>query len=143
MGAVVIVVVAPCCNQMAGMAQVWEQVLVQAFVPQAAVEAFDQAILHQLARRDVAPFHLAILLPFQHGVRRLLCTFVADPHSGEAPHLGDPVQFAATRCPDSEASTTVARHSRLKSSITQRMRNLRPSESASDTKSSDQRWFGP
>ena len=48
----------------------------------------------------------------------------------------------ATRCPNSEVSTTVAWHSRLKSSITQRMRNRRPSDSASDRKSSDHRRFG-
>jgi transposase InsO family protein len=35
----------------------------------------------------------------------------------------------------------VARHSRLKSSTTHRMRKRRPSLSVSDTKSSDQRWL--
>ena len=72
MRAAVIVVVAPCRNQMAGMAQVWEQVLVQAFIPQAAIEAFHEAVLHRLAWRDVMPFHTAIFLPFEHGVRRQL-----------------------------------------------------------------------
>lgn len=41
MGAVMVVVVAPCRNQMAGMAQGWEQVLVQALVPEAAVDGED------------------------------------------------------------------------------------------------------
>ena len=49
----------------------------------------------------------------------------------------------ATRLPDSEVSATRPRHSRVKSSTTVRMRNRRPSVSASLTKSSDQRWFGP
>ena len=57
--AVVIVVVAPCRIQMAGMAQVREKVLVQALVPQAAIEAFHEAVLNGLARRDVVPFYLA------------------------------------------------------------------------------------
>src|SRR6266576_495092 len=47
----------------------------------------------------------------------------------------------ATRMPERELSTTSARHSRLKSSTTVRMRNLRLQASASNTKSSDQRWF--
>ena len=70
MRAVVIVVVAPCGNQMAGMAQGREQVLVEAFVPEPSVEALDEAVLHRFTRRDVVPFHLAILLPFEHGIRR-------------------------------------------------------------------------
>jgi hypothetical protein len=44
-----------------------------------------------------------------------------------------------TRTPPIEVSTTVARHSRLKSSTTQKMRKRRPSLRASDTKSSDHR----
>lgn len=39
--AVVIVVVAPCRNQTAGMAQGWEQVFVQALIPQAAIDGED------------------------------------------------------------------------------------------------------
>jgi hypothetical protein len=49
----------------------------------------------------------------------------------------------ATRTPESELSTTSATHSRLKSSTTVSTRNLRPEAKASDTKSSDQRWFDP
>jgi hypothetical protein len=49
----------------------------------------------------------------------------------------------ATQCPDSDVSATRTKFSRLKSSTTAKMRNLRPSVSASDTKSELQRWFGP
>lgn len=49
----------------------------------------------------------------------------------------------ATRWPDNDVSATSTRFSRLKSSTTARMRKRRPSVSASDTKSNDQRWFGP
>lgn len=68
MRAVLIVVVTPCCNQMAGMAQSWEQVLVGTFVPQAVIEALNQAVLHRLVRRGVVPHDLAVLLPFEFGV---------------------------------------------------------------------------
>ena len=50
------------------MAQAVEQVLVEQFIAHAAVEAFNEAILHRLARRDVVPVDLAVLLPFQDGV---------------------------------------------------------------------------
>jgi len=49
----------------------------------------------------------------------------------------------ATRMPDRELSTTTARLSRLKSSTTVSIRNLRPEARVSETKSSDQRWFDP
>ena len=48
-----------------------------------------------------------------------------------------------TRSPDSDVSATNARFSRVWSSTTARIRNLRPSVSASDTTSKLQRWFGP
>ncbi len=47
----------------------------------------------------------------------------------------------ATRWPDSDVSATSARQARLKSSMTHRMRNRRPSDNVSETKSSDQRWL--
>ena len=39
-----VVVVSPRRNEAAGMAQVGEQVLVEAFVPEAAIEALDKAV---------------------------------------------------------------------------------------------------
>src|SRR5712664_2416389 len=48
----------------------------------------------------------------------------------------------ATRAPESEVSATNARHSRVQSSTTVRMRKRRPSVSWSETKSSDQRSLG-
>tara|TARA_R110000787_G_scaffold43856_1_gene107374 strand:+ start:331 stop:642 length:312 start_codon:yes stop_codon:yes gene_type:complete len=41
-------VVAPRCHQTAGMPQVVEQVLVQTFIPNPAVEAFHKPVLHTL-----------------------------------------------------------------------------------------------
>jgi len=48
-----------------------------------------------------------------------------------------------TREPDNDVSAINAMHSRVKSSTTARMRNLRLSVNVSLTKSRDQRWFGP
>lgn len=86
-----VVVVAPCRDQVAGMAQTGEQVLVQAFVPQAAVEALNEAVLHGFAGRDVVPFDLPVLLPCQDRVRGQFGAIVGNHHAGVAPQLGDPV----------------------------------------------------
>ena len=48
--------------------RVAEQMLVEALVTKAAVEALDEAILHRLARRDVVPFDVTQLLPSQDGI---------------------------------------------------------------------------
>ena len=64
MWAVMVEVGAPCRDQLAGMAEVVEQVLIQAFVAHPAIEAFNKPVLHGLARCDVVPVNLAILLPF-------------------------------------------------------------------------------
>ena len=72
MRSVGVVVDPPCFDDPAGLVEVAEQVLVEAFVAQSAVEALDEAILHRFARRDVVPFDAALLLPSQDGVRREL-----------------------------------------------------------------------
>jgi hypothetical protein len=45
-----------------------EQILVQAFVPQPAVERFNEAVLHQLAWSDVVSLNAALFLPLKNGV---------------------------------------------------------------------------
>ncbi len=58
MRAVMVVVVTPCREQVTGMTQAGEQVFVEALVPQAAVGALDEAVLHAFARRNIVPFDL-------------------------------------------------------------------------------------
>ena len=48
--------------------QAAEQVFVQAFIPEPAVEAFHESALLGLARGDVVPQHRALFLPAQDGV---------------------------------------------------------------------------
>ena len=57
---VVVEVGAPRSNQLASMAQVVEQVLIQTFVSHSSIEAFDEAVLHWLPRCDVVPVNLAV-----------------------------------------------------------------------------------
>lgn len=49
-----------------------EQVLIEAFVPEAAVQSLDEAILSRLSRRDLMPFDAGVLLPLQDRLRRQL-----------------------------------------------------------------------
>ena len=71
-----------------------EDVLVQAFVAQPAVEALDEDVLHRLARRDVVPLDPGILGEAQDGPADQLCAVVRDDHAG-LPATGDDLaQFA-------------------------------------------------
>ena len=45
-----------------------EDVLVEALVTEPAVEAFDEGILHRLARGDVVPLDAPLGRPAQHGI---------------------------------------------------------------------------
>src|SRR5208283_4661389 len=51
----VIVVVTPCLDGFARLGEREEDVLVEAFVAQAAIEALDEGVLQRLARLDVVP----------------------------------------------------------------------------------------
>jgi hypothetical protein len=45
-----------------------EEVLVETFIPQAAVEALDKTVLHGLAWGNVVPFDKAVFLSLEDGV---------------------------------------------------------------------------
>src|SRR5260364_155514 len=51
----VVIVGLPASERNAGLAERGEQRLVQHFIPQAAVEALDEGVLHGFPRRDVVP----------------------------------------------------------------------------------------
>jgi len=61
----VVVVVAPKGQRSTGICQAVEDLLVQAFVAQAAVEALNEGVLLRLAGGDVMPLDAIILRPFQ------------------------------------------------------------------------------
>lgn len=91
MGSVLVVVVPPVADDLAGMAIAGEQMLVEAFVSEPAVEAFDEAVLHWLARCDVVPLDAAFLLPLEHRIAGQLRTVIADHHAWIAAMLADGV----------------------------------------------------
>lgn len=51
----VVVIDPPASERDAGLGQRGEQRLIQQFIPKPAVEALDEGVLHELARRDVVP----------------------------------------------------------------------------------------
>lgn len=91
--AVVIMVVTPLRNQMAGMEEGREQVFVLAFVTQATIEALHEAFLHRFVWCDVMPFDLAVLaedaiqLPPVH-LPSLTLHQDVQPSIAKAPSLG-------------------------------------------------------
>ncbi len=108
MGSCRIVVDAPVSDDLSGMTVIAEQMFVQAFIAQASVEAFDEAVLHGLARLDVMPLDTSILAPLQNGIGCQLRSIVADHHAGKSSRFGDPVQFP----PDADAGNRVIDHRR-------------------------------
>ena len=65
-----VVVDPPSLDDPADRWQASEEVLVEALVAEAAVQALDEAVLLRLAGSDVVPFDPTILLPVQDRVRR-------------------------------------------------------------------------
>ena len=76
-----------------GLCQVAEQRLVQELVPHPAVEAFDETVLHRLARRDVVPFDLVLGAPLQDRVRGQFGPVVRHDHAGLAAAFDQRRQF--------------------------------------------------
>ena len=68
MRSVGVVVGPPFFDDLTRLFEVGEQVLIEALVAQATVEALHEAILDRFARCDVVPFNTAFLLPGQDGV---------------------------------------------------------------------------
>jgi len=125
---------------LARLSQSEENVLVEALVTQPAVKRFDESVLHRFAGLDVVPLQ-SPCGPTQHCAAGELGPVVATTIRGSARSAVSRSSSRTTRTPPSEVSTTVARHSRLESSTTHRMRKRRPSLSASANKSSDHRWL--
>ena len=76
-GAMGVVVPPPFFDDPTGLWQASEHVLVQAFVAEAAVQAFHEGVLHRFARRDVMPFDAGVLLPLQDSARGQFSPVVA------------------------------------------------------------------
>jgi len=89
MRVVVIVILVPSRDQVSGMAQARKQVFVQALIPKAAIEALHETVLHRFDGRDVVPFDLPVLLPFQDRVAGQFGAIVGHHQAGIATQIGD------------------------------------------------------
>jgi hypothetical protein len=76
---VLVVVDPPFSDDAACRGHATEQVLVEALVPEAAVQALDEAVLDGLAGRDVVPLDADVLLPKQDRPRRQFGAVVGGP----------------------------------------------------------------
>lgn len=90
-----VVVGTPVFDDRPRVGEVAEQMLVEAFVTEPAIEALNEPVLLLLARCDIAPQHRPLFLPGQDRVRSHLGAIVADDHQRPAAMLADPVEFAA------------------------------------------------
>lgn len=89
-----VVVRSACLDDPSGRSQRREQVLVQALVPQATIEAFDEPLLLRLTRRDVMLLDPGVLAPGEDGVTGQLGAIVADYHARQPATLGNSAQLA-------------------------------------------------
>lgn len=94
MRALAVVVADPIRNLGAGVIEAEEQGFVEKLVPHPAVEAFTEAVLHRLARRNEVPVDLVLLRPGQHGIAGELGAVVGDDHARLAALIDQRRQFA-------------------------------------------------
>jgi len=66
MGSVPVISLLPVFKRFAGIAQFAKQRFIQAFIPQLAVEAFDETVLLGLAQCDVTPIDAGLLNPLEY-----------------------------------------------------------------------------
>ncbi len=121
----IIVVLSPSIQHSADLGKRGEERLVEQFIAQACIEALDESVQCRLAGRDVVPFDPHLLAPAQHGQASEFGAIVGDAVSGWPRWVMITSSSRTTRNPGSEVSATSARHSRVKSSTTARMRKRR------------------
>ncbi len=84
-----VVVLLPGGKLDAGVSDRREERFVQAFVAEPAVEAFNEAVLHWLAGRDIVPVHGSFLAPAQDRYTGEFGAIVANDGSRLCPTLPD------------------------------------------------------
>lgn len=78
-----------CRDHAAGIAHRRGQVFVQALLAHAAVDTFDQAILHRPLRCDVVVADLSNCLPLQNRIAGQFCAALADHQIGQTASISD------------------------------------------------------
>lgn len=94
LGPLLVVLPAPSLDDHTGMCQAGEPVLVQTFLPEAAVERFDVGVLVGLARFDEEQLNTPGVGPVQRGSTAELFSVVCPDRFGQSPRGGDLIQDA-------------------------------------------------
>jgi hypothetical protein len=100
-----VVVPPPSFDDDPGLGKAGEDFLIETFVTEAVIEAFNEGILHGLARRDVMPFDAGSVGPLEHGPRGQLAAVDGHDHGGPATSGHEGIELAhdtdaADRCID-------------------------------------------
>ena len=93
-----VVVVVPGCDQLPGVAQVVEDVLVEAFLAQPSVEALGEGVLDWLARANEVELDAACMRPRIECAPGELRAVIDDDRLREAVQLAGTVEPGATSC---------------------------------------------
>lgn len=104
-----IVVAAPFFERLAWLHRRGEQGLVQKFVAQASVEAFDEGVRNRLSGIDIGPIDLGLLGPAKDGVARQLGAVVADDVLGRPRHAIKRASSRAALRPESGVAAATVR----------------------------------
>jgi len=88
-----VIIQPPSLDDLPRFGQTVEQMFVEAFVAQAAIEALDEGVLDRLARLDVMPGHAAGN-PAQDGHTSQFATIVADYNLGRCALVGETFELA-------------------------------------------------
>jgi hypothetical protein len=81
------------------MPQAGEQNFIKALIPQTTIEAFDKAVLHWLARRDIVPIDKMVLAPPENGMGGHLGPVVSDNGLGFAAFANEDAQLSRQAMP--------------------------------------------
>jgi hypothetical protein len=95
----VVIIEAPALEQMSGVGEVLEDLLVQELVSKPADEALDEGVLLRLAGHDVVPVKAGAVGPRQDGARGQARTIVADDRRRRPTPGNEPIELARDACP--------------------------------------------
>ena len=130
-----VVIFLPFFQRVSGIVQCSKQRFVQAFIPEFSIEALNESILLRLCGGNIMPINPRFLHPFQDYHTREFGAIIRHNCFGIPRSATIRSNSRATRRLDNEVSAASTRFSRLKSSISVKTRNRRPSGNASETKS--------
>jgi hypothetical protein len=90
----VVVIEPPALEQLSGVGEVLEYLLVQELVAKPADEALDESVLLRLARHDVVPVEAGAVGPRQDSARGQLRTIIADDRRRRTMPGNEPIELA-------------------------------------------------